>query len=361
MQVSTIASGAYEAVAADADATALRSPLDSDRVAAVFVTGAGRLGVVTRRDIARSETAGETRAAAYATPVPALEPSDGLREAARALVANRVPAVPVASRSDPVGCVTRDAVLEGATDALEAMTVAEARTRSAVTHVPDTATAGARQRSGEAEQPAASGIAYGGELVGAATTGAAAGAARDQSGDGATGPPSNVDQYRPSRPEPSAATGAGRSDAAISPGAPVTSAVERMLRADRDGILVSPEGDDRVTGALTRTDVLDALAGPDRTTLDLRLVNDHLLRVTAREDVAARLEPLAGEPPTPDDSHGTVRLAVTDGGGEGRPLVRCAVRLWTGDAWRSVTAEAEGAERALSFAIERLERDVGAT
>lgn len=359
MQVSEIASGSFETVDAEADVETVRTALLAAETDAVFVTGTPRPGLVTRRPPAPDVTA--ATASALATPLPTLPAEADLRDAARTLVANRVPVVPVGSGRALTGRVSATAVLERVPAEAEPMTVAEARTRSAATPPAELAVEGVAGDRAATGPDRRSGIAFGGELVGTPSADPAASGGR---GSGAGTAREAGDGGRAFRPGTDAGTpGAGPDtpdavapvDEAVRPGEPVAAAVGTMLRGDHDGVPVSPDGE-RVTGVLTRADVLDALAGPDRTTMDLDLVNGHHLRATTREEVAARLAAVVGGDRMADGPRGTVRLARSVAGGEPRPPMRCTVSVRAGDARRSVTADAEDADLALAFAMERLER-----
>ena len=355
MQVSEIATGPFETVSADADAASVRSILATAESGAVFVTDGRRPGLITRCDAARSDAS--ATAGTLATPLPALREDDGLRDAAEVLVANRVPVVPVVSDGEPVGRVAATAVLERAPDVLGTMTVAEARSRSTAAP-PTRASVDDAGDPGEGpEGDPRAGVSFGGELVGADTGGTTTGSG--QPGSGPTPGPSGR-RYAP----PSASdAGAGAEDevgatvAPVRPGSPVAAAVETMLQSGRDGIPVSPGPDGHATGVLTRTGVLKALAGPDRSGVALCLVNGHRLQVTTRGEIATRLMAIIGAD-RGTRPRGTVRLlrAAPDAGADDSSRTQCVITVRTADDRRSVTARAEDAERALSDAMARLER-----
>lgn len=351
MQVSDIATASYQEVGPGTGPDALWSALDATDVDGVLVTGPDRLGVVTRHSLDRSRAVTDANAAAIATPVPALERSDDVSEAARLLAANRTPVAPVVENDELVGCVTRDAVLEAAADTLGGLTVDDVWTGGPVTVAPNATLGEARRDLLENDASELPVVTYGGALIGIVTRSDVARGSLETAGP---------ERDRDPHPKHSVAVAdvMGPPVESTTTETPVTAGVETMLRTGDDSLVVSPEGDDSVAGILTKRDVLAALAGEERSAVDLRIENPRLLSTTAREDVAARLEATAAEHPDCDVSQGVVRLEVTDQRQRERPVVRCVARVGTGDGWLAKTAESDGAENALSLAIHRLEREL---
>jgi CBS domain-containing protein len=352
VSVSDVAVTSYCEVAADAPIASLHATFDGSDAPGALVTGRECVGVVTPQSPVRTRVPSDAPVHRIATPVSELDPDTSLASAARTLAADCTPLAPVTDDGELVGCVDRAAVLQAGVGSLESTRVDEAVTDRLVTIGPEATVGSARQDLHENDVDQLPVVEYGGELVGVVAKGDVASPTVE--GPDTTPTPDRDDDHR-WRPD-------GVTDVMVDPAVdvrPDTSlavAVERLLDRGHEGLVVSREGDDRVTGVVTRTDALRALADDERPPVDLRVGNPHLLSVTSREDIADRIRSLTTEYTDGHRPRGTVRLTALDDGHREEPVVRCVARVWTGENWLAKTAESVGAENALSLAVHRLER-----
>ena len=350
--VSDVAVTSYREVAADAPIASLPATFDGEDDTGALVTGREHVGVVTPQSPVRTQVPSDAPVHRIATPVSELAPGDSLSTAARTLAADCAPLAPVRDDGELVGCVDRVAVLEAGVAALESTRVDEALSDRLVTVDPEATVGSARQDLHENDVDQLPVVEYGGELVGVVAKGDVA-SPTVEGPDTTTSP--DQDDDRRWRPEEVADVMVDPA-ADVRPDSSLAVAVERLLDRGHEGLVVSPEGDDRVTGVLTQTDALQALADDARPPADLRVENPHLLSVTSRGDIADRLRSLTSEYTNGHRPRGTVRFTPLDDGHRDEPVVRCVARVWTGEGWLAKTAESAGAENALSLAVHRLER-----
>lgn len=348
MHLSEIARAGTQDVAPDATFAELRSLLADADTDGVLVVDGDRLGVVTQHDLVRSHVRDGGPAAHLAGPVPALDRSATVRDAARLLVQDRTPVAPVFDGGERWGTVTRDDLLAATVDELATLAVGDVRARPVVTVAPD-ATVGeaidALRENTVARLPV---VDDENRLVGIVTAGDVVGfLSRD--GDGAP------EDYPRSLDLPVSAV-MSQPVETTTPDASLAEAVERMLQTGYDGLVVCSEPDDRVAGVVTKTDALRALPRTASDAVDVEVVNADLLRSTTPADIEDRIAALADRYGDLAVRAAHVRLQRLDRPTRGRPLVLCDVRLWTADGRFATTGEGDGADNALRLAFYELER-----
>src|SRR5699024_179798 len=139
----------------------------------------------------------------------------------------------------------------------------------------------------------------------------------------------------------------------------VREAVSRMLDHDYNGLVVTPEDDDReITGVLTKTDVLRALTFTEEDHMDVQITNISLLDTISRESVRESVTRVADKFGEMQVQHAHVRFHEHKEKLRGTPLIQCAIRLRTDQGQVAGTGEGYGAESAFRVALDKLERNV---
>lgn len=347
MQVSEVARAETRDVAPDATFAELRTLLGEPGTDGVLVSDGGRLGVITRHDLLRSHVRDGGSAADLAGPVPAIDRSATVRDAARLLVRNRTPIAPVFDGGERWGTLTRGRVLAATADHLDALTVGDVHSAAVVTVAPDATVGEAVDALREHDLGRLPVVTRDNRPVGIVTTSDVLGAVARVDGPAS-------DPFPRSLGRPVSTVMSERVET-VAPDASLGGAVATMLRTDYGGLVVVPEESDRVAGVVTETDALEALPRTSGDTVDLEVVNAELLRSTGRVDIESRLASLTDLDGKPAVHRAHVRLQRLDRPTRGHTRVLCDVRVWTDDDRLAVAAEGNGADNALRLAVFELE------
>lgn len=345
----------YEIVAPDTRAGKLRSTLEKASTAAVLVVDEDDVvGAVLPRDLLRSRLSDDAQAQAVMSTVPQLDPETDVREIARVLVENETTVVPLVDETGIAGVVTRDSLLEEATEGLEEVAVADVYTRDPITVDRKTEmgnVVNTLRESGVSRVP----VVDDDELVGIATTddlvefvvrGTDTTTNGSRGGDKSTLVELPVENVM-SRPAET-----------TTPSASVESAVETMFEKGYDGMVVDDDSTEGPAGVVTKTDVLRALTGVETPDLEVEVVNPEYFRTEDREAVAERIESVTEKYQDLEVFGARVMLQKHDENHRGLSLIRCQVRLFTDTEQLAGTGEEYGAADAFSAALETLERNV---
>ena len=356
MDIADMATQGYLDAAPDERIGAVRSLLEADDTAGVLVVdGREPAGVVTPRDLLRSQVDDDTTVDAVKSRVPTLQRDAHVREAARQLVESRTRLAPVVRDGELWGSLSADDLLLGVREHLDAIEVGQIHTEDVVT-VTEDATIGEvinlLREHGVSRLPV---IRDDGRLERIVTTrDLVEFVVRDPDQPG-KGERVGDDEHLLDLPVRDVAS---RPVATTTPGAPVSDAVDTMLENDYDGLVVVPEGGEQVAGVLTKTDVLQALTYTGEERPDVGISNVDLLERTTREDVAERVEAVAGKDSEMDVHYTEIRLQKHAEELRGKQLVRCKVRMRNDQDTVIASAESYGADEALSLALDKLERNV---
>ncbi|WP_336344344.1 CBS domain-containing protein [Halalkalicoccus ordinarius] len=356
MDVSDIATDEYVRARPDETVGELRSTFEDANPGGILVVEDGEcVGVITPQELLRSQTDDETAARQVMKAVPVVDRTEGVREVARLLVENETRVAPVSVEGELWGGVTQDAILEAVLENLDVLTVKEIATQNVVTVTEDDTLSEAinlLREHGISRLPVVEnghrpiGIVTADDLVEFVVRDTRKQSVGDRGGDSPTLrelPVENV-MDRPPKTTTLEST--------------VSEAVSTMLEQNVDGLVVVPEYDERVTGVLTKTDVMRALSYTREEVMDVQITNIDLLHSTSREEIAERLEEITGKHRKLDVHHVHVRFQEHEEELRGRSLVRCQVRMWTDQEELAGTGEGYGGDEALSIALDKLERNV---
>jgi CBS domain-containing protein/ribosome-associated translation inhibitor RaiA len=357
MDIADIATSEYVAVDIDERLGKVRSKFERENPKGLIVTDDGEYaGIITQKQLVQSHVEDNTKASAMLQSAPRVERTDDVREVARVLVEGGTKVAPVFEADRLWGIVTEDAILEAVLENLDALTVSDIYTEKVVTVDEDTNVGQAinlLREHGISRLPV---LDEDGHLSGMVTRHDIVDiVVRDM--DKATRGERAGDIERvldlpvyDEMSSPVATTTLGDS---------VRDAVERMLDNDYAGLVVTPEGDDRVVeGILTKTDVLRALTFTEEEHMDVQITNIKLLDTISREDIRQRIERVADKYQKMQVQHAHVRFHEHKEKLRGTPLIRSQIRLRTNKGQAAGSGEGYGADSAFGVALDKLERNV---
>lgn len=355
MDISEVATDEYVAVDPDERIAKLKPYFEDEHRDGVFVVRDGEcVGVITPREWLRSYRDDDTAAERLAKAVPRFERTADVRDVARQLVESETRIAPVSVEEELWGAITQDAILEAVLENLDVLEVRQIMTDDVVTISTDTTlgtTINRLREHGVSRLP----IVEDGRPVGMVTT-------KDI-----------VDFVLRSADRPTEGTRGGeghdlidlpvydemsRPAETIGLEDTVVEAVRTMFEYGYDGLIVSPEYDERVAGVVTKTDVMRALSYTQEEGMDVQITNVDALRSTSREEVGQRLLEISDKHRTMDVHHVHVRFQEHDESLRGESLYRCQIRMRTSDGQVAGTGEGYGGDEAFSLALETLERNV---
>jgi len=335
----------------------VRSIFDEENPKGIVVTDDSEYaGVITQKQLLQSHVEDHTKARALTRSAPQVSRTEDIRDTARMLVEGGVKIAPVFENDRLWGIVTEDAILEAVIDGLDALAVGDIFTADVVTIEEDTTLGRAinlMRENGISRLPVAN---ENGRLAGVVTTHdivdvvvrdmdkATVG---DRAGDVERVLDLPVYDVMSSPVE------------TVTVGDTVQSAVERMLDNDFAGLVVTPEGDDRVIeGVLTKTDVLRALTYTEEEHLDVQITNIDLLETISRQEIRENVERIADKYGDMQVLHAHVRFHQHKEKLRGTPLIQAQIRLRTSRGQMAGSGEGYGAESAFFVALDKLERNV---
>jgi CBS domain-containing protein/ribosome-associated translation inhibitor RaiA len=357
MDIADIASSDYEAVDADERLGKVRSIFERENPKGIVVTEDGDYaGIVTQGQLVQSHVEDDAKARALMRSAPKVERTDGVREVARVLVEGGSKVAPVFEAGRLWGIVTGDAILEAVLENLGTLDVREIFTDDVVTITEDTQIGQAInlfREHGVSRLPVLdddghlSGMLTTHDIVDVVVRDMDKATRGDRAGD--IDRVLDIPVYDVMN-SPVAVTTHDES---------VRDAVERMLDHDYDGLVVTPEGDDRlVAGVITKTDVLRALTFTEQEHMDVQITNINLLDGITREKIRQRIESVADKYGKMQVQHAHVRFHEHKEKLRGTPLIQCQIRLRTNKGQAAGSGEGYGADAAFGVATDKLERNV---
>ena len=357
MDISEIATTDYIELEAESNVGKARAVFEEENPKGLIVTRAGSYeGVITQKQLLRSHIEDHTKVETLTKPAPKVERTDDVRDVARALVEGGTKVAPVFESDKLWGIVDEDLILEAVLENLDSITVEDIFSEDPIS-IPEDATLGQAinllREHGISRLPVVdddgflTGVVTTQDVVDFATRNVQKTTRGDRSGEGERMLDLPVYDVMSSPAE------------TISLGETVEEAVEKMFEKDYAGLVVTPEGDDRVVGGVvTKTDVLRALSYTEEDVMDVQVTNVSLLDTIGREDIRASIEEISEKYQDMRVRHAHVRFHEHKEKLRGTPLVQCKIRLRTNRGQVAGTGEGYGAEQAFSVARDKLERNV---
>lgn len=370
MDVSDVVSTEFERVAAEDPVSSFRSRFADDGVDAVVVfDGDEYVGVVTPRELTRRGTDPDARARSVLRHVPRIAPDEGVREAARLLVAGGSRVLPAFDGDDLAGVVTAGALLEAVRPYLRVLTVGDVYTAEVVTVAPEDGLGEALHAMREVggshlpvvEDGAPVGMVALRDLLSFATreVARAQGGSPDAAGGrGGFGDRAGEIERLLDLPvenvmvEPVETTTRGER---------LDRAVGRMFDAGVSSLAVlegaAPGGGDLV-GIVTTTDALRSLTWTDEPGPPVQITGVDLMDDLTREEVAEAIEAIAGKYRRLRVLEANVAFHEHDETLRGLSLIRARIRLFTDRGHFVGHGEGFGAAHAFRLAANVVEREV---
>lgn len=357
MDIADIATSDYVEVDVDERLGKVRSLFERDNPRGIVVTDDGEYaGVVTQRQLVQSHVEDNAKTQALMRSAPNVKRTDGVREVARVLVEGGSKIAPVFEAGRLWGIVSGDDILEAVIENLDALDVEEIVTQNVVTITEGTQVGQAInhfRENGISRLPVLdedgylSGMVTTHDIVNVVVRDMDAATTGDRAGD--TDRILNIPVYDiMSSPVET-----------VMPDETVEVAVEKMLENDFDGLVVTPSHNDRlVTGVITKTDVLRALAITEEEHMDVQITNIKLLETLSREEIRQRIGNVADKYQDMQVQHAHVRFQEHKEKLRGTPLIHCQIRLRTNKGQTAGSGEGYGADSAFRVAIDKLERNV---
>ena len=362
MDIADIATTEYIEVDAGTRMGKVRSSFENGNPKGLIVTNDGEYrGMISEREVLQSHVEDDAKVAALikpsrTDPVPKIERTEHVRDAARKLIEGNARVAPVFENGELWGIVSGDAILEAVLENLDAITVDDVYTADPATLNEDDGIGKAinyLREHGISRLPVRNENGY---LSGMVTTHDIADFVireneRMTHGDrvGDNERMLDVPVYDIMN-SPVQTTTTGTS---------VRDAVETMLEFDYAGLIVTPEADDReVMGVVTKTDVLRALTYTEEEQMDVQITNVSLLGTMSREDVVEQIQSVTDKYAKMQVHHAHVRFHEHKEKLRGQPLIRCQIRLRTNKGQVAGSGEGYGAKNAFGVALDKLERNV---
>jgi CBS domain-containing protein/ribosome-associated translation inhibitor RaiA len=357
MDIADIATSEYVDVDADQRLGKVRSIFERENPKGIIVTEDGEYaGIITQKVLVQSHVEDNAKAKGLMRAAPKVNRTDDVREVARVLVEGGSKIAPVFEADQLWGIVTEDAILDAVLENLDALDVEEIYTTDVVTVTEDTHIGQAINHFREHGVSRLPVLDEDGYLSGMVTT------------------HDIVDVVVRDMNKSTRGERAGGNDrildipvydvmsspvATISYEESVRDAVTRMLENDYAGLVVTPEGDDRlVAGIITKTDVLRALTFTEEEHLDVQITNIKLLDTISRQEIRESIQEIAAKFQQMQVEHAHVRFHEHKEKMRGTPLIQCQIRLRTNKGQAAGTGEGYGADSAFRVATDKLERNV---
>ena len=357
MDIADIATTDYVEVDVDERLGKVRSIFERERPEGIVVTKDGNYeGIVNQRQLVQSHIKDGTKVRGLVRSAPKVRRNEGVREVARVLVESNAKIAPIFEGDELWGVVSEDSILEAVLDNLDTLSVEDIYTQSVVTLTEDTHIGRAINQLREHGVSRLPVLDDDGRIAGMVTTHDIADFAvrdmeRQQKGD-RSGDRDRILDIPVYDIMNSPVTTIGVEDS-------VKTAVDLMLQNDYNGLVVTPEHDDRlVSGIITKTDVLRALTYTEREHMDVQITNIDLLDTLGREDIRQRIESVADKYKKMQVHHAHVRLHKHKERKRGTPLIQCQIRLRTNRGQVAGSGEGYGADNAFRVATDKLERRV---
>ncbi len=357
MDIADIATSEYVEVDADERLGKVRSIFERENPRGIVVTeDDDYVGVITQRQLVQSHVEDDAKARALMRTAPKVERTADVREVARVLVEGGSKIAPVFEAGELWGTISGDQILDAVLENLDALVVEEIATVDVVTITEETNIGQAInlfRENGISRLPvldddgSLTGILTTHDIVDVVVRGMDKTTVGDRSGD--TDRVLDLPVYDVMS-SPVSTTGMDAS---------VRDAVEEMLENNYDGLVVTPEADDRlVAGVITKTDVLRALTFTEEEHMDVQITNISVLETLTREEIRQRIEGVADKYRDMQVQHAHVRFHEHKEKLRGTPLIQCQIRLRTNKGQAAGSGEGYGADTAFRVATDKLERNV---
>ena len=357
MDIADIATSEYAAVDADERLGKVRSLFERENPKGIIVTESDEYaGVITQKQLVQSHVEDHTKARAMMRSAPKVKRTDDVREVARVLVEGGTKVAPVFEAGRLWGIVTEDDILAAVLEHLDALVVDQIYTEDVVTVTEETTvgqTINLLREHGISRLPVLdedgllSGMVTRHDIVDIVVRDMDKATRGERRGD--------IDRVLdlPVYDEMNTPVATTTGDESV------RDAVERMLDNDYAGLVVTPDGDDRVVeGIITKTDVLRALTFTEEEHMDVQVTNVKLLETVSREDIRQRIEEVADKYGEMQVQHAHVRLHEHKEKLRGTPLIQCQIRLRTNKGQMAGSGEGYGAETSFNVALDKLQRNV---
>ena len=364
MDISDIATQDYAEVDAEERIGKVRSLFDDESLKGIIVKRTGKFegeyaGVLTQRQLLQSHVEDSSKVASLVNPqtrsVPRVSRTEDVRETARVLVEGNTRIAPVFEGDTLWGVVAADDLLEAVLENLDALTVDQIYSENVVT-IDEGDSMGTvinrLRENGISRLPVVdddgylTGVVTTHDVVDFATRNVNRTTRGDRSGESDQLLDLPVYDVMSSPVETIHATDS------------VRDAVAKMLEEDYDGLIVTPEGDDRVVGGvITKTDVLRALTYTEEEHLNVQITNIDLIDTLTREEIQERIQQVTDKYSEMNVHHAHVRLHKHKEKLRGTPLLMCQIRLRTNKGEVAGSGEGYGADNAFYVALDNLERN----
>ncbi|MFC7072006.1 CBS domain-containing protein [Halovenus rubra] len=357
MDIVDIATTEYVDVDADERLGKIRSIFERENPKGIVVTEDGEYeGIVNQRQLVQSHVEDEAKVRGLVRSAPKVERSEDVREVARVLVESNAKIAPVFEGDNLWGVVTEDSILGTVLENLDTLTIGDIYTEDVITVTEETKIGrviNLLREHGVSRLPV---LDEAGHITGMVTTHDIADFAvrdmeRQQKGDRSGDHDRILDiPVYDIMTSPVATTTIDDS---------VDTAVARMLDDDYAGLVVTPEDDDRrVSGIITKTDVLRALTYTEQDHMDVQITNIHLIETLTRDTIRQRIGDVAEKYQKMQVQHAHVRFHKHKETKRGTPLIQCQIRLRTNRGQVAGSGEGYGADNGFRVAIDKLERRV---
>ncbi len=334
-------------------------------------------GVVTRRQLVTSHHPPEEKLRSLVWHVPRLTPDEDIRNVARLMVESDAHLLPVFQNQELMGVVTSDDILEAVESFLDVATVGEVCTRELITTTPE-ATFGQALNTFRENRITHLPVVEDGSAVGIVTLYDLTDLTVRAMNQSQAGDVDAVDSH-----SGSFSRSAGRSRGGgfgsregeiarmlelpvrdlmvspvrtISPEETVDTAVEKMFEIDGSSLVVTEE--DRPTGIVTKTDILESLtweAGGNRA---VQVYGIDLLDTIDYDDIIAMIDELEHRNQEMSVHDARIHLQKHEERLRGVPLVLARVRLHTDRGLYLGTGEGYGAGHAIREVNDVLKRRI---
>ncbi|MFB6069546.1 MAG: CBS domain-containing protein [Halanaeroarchaeum sp.] len=389
MDIADIVTTEFQTVSADDAVSTLQGIFEDASIRAVVVEDDGEYeGLVTQRRLARSHVVPDASVEKYVWHVARVTPHDDIRSVAGRMVGSQTRVLPVFEGESLTGLVTAESILEKVTPFLNVLDVGDVATHDLTTVAPEDTIGSALhvfrdqgishlpvveyrepqgppdERERADERPDLIGIlslhdvlgfsiremqrSAGGEpgsFVDDASGGAGShGGFGERSGDVERVLDIPVENVMTDVPFTTT------DDASLE------NAVSQMLERGIASLVVTE--DDRPTGIVTWTDVLEVLTLTGEERLPVQITNVDLLDDVSREEVADLIEGVAEKYGRMRVLEANVFLHEHDETLRGVPLLMARIRLFTDRGHFVGTGEGYGASHAIRLAANVLEREI---
>ena len=357
MDIADIATSDYAEIDADERLGKVRAIFEDENPRGIVVTEDGvYAGVITQRQLVQSHVEDDAKTRALMRSAPKVDRTADVREVARVLVEGGSKIAPVFEADTLWGTVSGDQILAAVLDNLDALDVEEIYTTDVVTITEGTNIGQAINLFRENgisrlpvldEDDSLAGVVTTHDIVDVVVRDMDKATTGDRAGD-----IERILDIPVYDVQSSPVATATRDDS-------VYDAVDRMLDNDYDGLIVTPDGEDRhVAGVVTKTDVLRALTFTEEDHMDVQITNVSLLETLTREEIRQRIEGVAEKYRDMQVQHAHVRFHEHKEKLRGTPLIQCQIRLRTNKGQAAGSGEGYGADTAFRVATDKLERNV---